>query len=151
MFIIETRLAPLDLRVRDTPYVVVPGERSPHLCRWHDQGPRRASCSRGAHPIVRAGDQREDGSVVKAIVPGRTPQDGMVSEDRWRIRSRWWASSPEAFESGFDGGQFALRSEGRLLRLAVRLGYGWLTQRPLEEFGQGSRRARGRRASPTSR
>lgn len=39
----------------------------------------------------------------------------------------------EAFESGFDGGAFALRGEGRLRLLAVRLGDGWLTQRPLEE------------------
>lgn len=39
----------------------------------------------------------------------------------------------EAFESGFDGGAFALVGDGRLRRLAVRLGDGWLTLRPLEE------------------
>ncbi|MFT3889462.1 MAG: hypothetical protein QM713_15045 [Arachnia sp.] len=41
--------------------------------------------------------------------------------------------APEAFESGFAGGEFALTGEGRLRRLAVRLGEGWLTLRPLEE------------------
>ena len=40
---------------------------------------------------------------------------------------------PEAFESGFDDGAFALVGDGRLRRLAVRLGEGWLTQRPIEE------------------
>jgi hypothetical protein len=41
--------------------------------------------------------------------------------------------APEAFESGFSDGAFALVGTGRLRRLAVRLGDDWLTLRPLEE------------------
>ncbi|WP_459251271.1 glycoside hydrolase family 65 protein [Tessaracoccus sp.] len=74
-FTVETD-GPVELSVRDAPYVVGPGE--PTVVPLADQGPRRASLT-GSHPIV--GDQREDGSVVQAIVPESHPQDGMVSED----------------------------------------------------------------------
>jgi alpha,alpha-trehalose phosphorylase len=74
-FTVETD-GPVELAVRNVPYIVVPGE--PTVVPLHDQGPRRASLT-GSHPLV--GLHREDGSVVQAVVPESHPQDGMVSED----------------------------------------------------------------------